>query len=54
MVELPDQGSAALFSWLRAAMTVAVIRVHSNACFGNPLEDCRQFRIALVRACIMQ
>lgn len=40
MVEVPNQGSVALFSWLRLAMPVAVIGMHCYARFGNLPEHC--------------
>lgn len=41
MVEAPNQGSTALIKWLRAAMPMAVIGMHCNACLRHPLKHCK-------------
>ena len=40
MVEVPNKGSVALFSWFRGAVTMSFLGIHSNAAICKILENC--------------
>ena len=47
MVEVPNKGSVALFSWFRGAMAMCFLSIHSNATVCKMFENCMH-RLKLV------